>query len=221
MLGGLSLFSRSGIRSTVAVVGVLALGFVGQQQMFATAQHQPADKTSASGSAAEVVGPGQNVTILTQQIRTAAPTDLILGVTAECAILTALKTVGDDTASAFGEVELSVWVDGKVVPVSLDDAAEPDAGKVTFCNRAHQRSTSNFDDTDATIQDSIDEMQANAFNWLALNVGNGIHTIEVRANLTETAVSGKSDAQAVVGKRTLIIEPVKAANDEVVDLGAQ
>ncbi|MGH9998962.1 MAG: hypothetical protein ACRD90_03760, partial [Nitrosopumilaceae archaeon] len=50
------------------------------------------------------------------------------------------------------------------------------------------------------------------FNWVALNVGSGVHTVEVKAMLT-SAVIGDGDASVMVGKRTLIVEPVKLAND--------
>ena len=50
---------------------------------------------------------------------------------------------------------------------------------------------------------------------MALNVGTGIHLIEVKANLTVSA-SQQATADAVVGNRTLVIEPTHAAHDEEV-----
>ena len=60
---------------------------------------------------------------------------------------------------------------------------------------------------------------ANAFNWIALNPGNGIPTIEVKANLIKFEdVDFFDTAYGIVGKRTLVIEPVKLSADEDVDI---
>jgi hypothetical protein len=43
-----------------------------------------------------------------------------------------------------------------------------------------------------------------------VNLGNGVHTIEVKADLRQRAQSTDfAVARAVVGRRTFIIEPVK------------
>src|SRR5919198_115277 len=54
---------------------------------------------------------------------------------------------------------------------------------------------------------------ANAFNWGALNVGNGIHTLVVKAQLDASVTGVGTFAQAAVGKRTLVVQPAKLAND--------
>lgn len=199
-------------RSLLAVLAstTVVFAFTGP---FAGATHEPANKVSAAGSAAEVVDPGESVTILSEKVKTSNPTDLILGVTAECVITTELTTVGNDSQTAEGQVRVWVEIDGKKVPVSADDTADP--GKVTFCDRLQQRETSMFDDEDATIRTLDRQGTANGFNWMALNVGSATHTIEVKADLTTSATDGAS-AKAAVGKRTLIVEPVKSANDEAV-----
>ena len=180
----------------------------------ADATHQPANKVAAAGSAAKVIAPAEDVVLLQEKLKTSSPTDLILGVTAECVITTELTTVGNDSQEAEGTVRIWVEVDGVPVPVSADDPAA-DRGKVTFCNQLEQRETTMFDDEEATIRTLNQSGAANAFQWLRLNMGSGIHTITVKGSLTTTATQGSS-ALAAVGKRTLIIEPVKAANDEAV-----
>lgn len=191
------------------VVAAVLLGFIAVQGVNAT--HQPADKVSAAGSTAEVISPQEDVVLLSEKIKTSAPTDLILGVTLECVITTELTTVGNDAQEAEGTVRVWIEVDGVPVPVSTDDTD----GKVTFCNQVQQRETSMFDDEDATIRTLDTSGAANGFNWLRLNMGSGIHTITVKADL-RTSASDTASALAAVGKRTLIIEPVKAANDEEV-----
>ena len=80
-----------------------------------------------------------------------------------------------------------------------------------FCNRAFRISTPLF------VGDAISLFQktrsANAFNWGALNVGNGIHTLVVKAQLDASVTGVGTFAQAAVGKRTLVVEPAKLAND--------
>jgi hypothetical protein len=203
--------SKQGISTGILVV--LLAGVLVSSALQANATHEPADKVSAAGSTAVVIDPQANVTLLEDRIRTAKPTDLILGVTSECVITTELTTVGNDTSTASGQVRIWVEVDGVKVPVSQDDTADP--GKVTFCDRFQQRETSAFEDEDATIRTLERQGTANAFNWLALDVGSGIHTITVKADLTTTATDN-ADAMAAVGKRTLVIEPVKSANDETI-----
>ncbi len=91
-----------------------------------------------------------------------------------------------------------VWVtiDGKAVPVS-DPAAfggSADNGKVVFCNRALGLKTSGFTETEM-ITLSINTTEANAFNWMAFNVGNeydsgsNTHTIAVWASVVQATAT--------------------------------
>lgn len=205
----------SAIRRAVVpflAVALAALAFTATQ---VGATHQPANKVSAAGSTAVVIAPNTAYTLLSEKIKANKPTDLILGVTLECVITTEVTTVGNDLQSAEGSVRVWVELNGVPVPVSADDTAPGDVGKVTFCNQFEERETTAFEDEDATIRTLNRAGAANGFNWLRLNAGTGIQTIEVKADLTTTA-SDTASALAAVGKRTLIIEPVKAANDEEV-----
>jgi hypothetical protein len=199
------------VRRRIPVVAVVVLALlIGWQTggQRAAATHQPANKVSAAGSTTDVMEPGKSLPILTGTLRTATPEDLVFAVTAECSIVTNITTVGNDEQRAFGQVRFWVTVDGTAVPVS----GSTDDGKVVFCNRAYARTTSLFDDQDATIATYLKTREANAFNWLALNVGSGIHTITVWAEFT-TEATDKAVAEAVVGKRTMIVDPTKLAND--------
>lgn len=179
----------------------------------ALATHEPADKASAAGSETEVFGANNVVTILSEQVKTAKPTDLILGVTLECSITTDVTTIGSDDQTAFGQVRVWVEIDGNPVRVSSEDT---DQGRVIFCNRTYQRQTSlGGDDEQDSIRTFMDTRSANAFNWMALDTGSATHTIEVKAELTTESTS-RASARAVIGNRTLIVEPTKATNDEQV-----
>lgn len=211
-------------KSIIAFVGSLALAIlvlsIPSRLEAAGGTQEPANKVSASGSTIQVIQatPGSNiVTLMSEYVKTSKPTDLILGVTAECSITTDVTTTGNDNEFAEGLVKVWVEIDGQRVPVSADDTdPKADPGKVVFCNRMYQRMTSLFDDTDATIRTFIATRNANGFNWMALNVGSATHLIEVKAELTTTNVSTQASATAAVGKRTLIVEPVHSANNETV-----
>lgn len=191
----------------VAITALLVAMFYANRDS-AQATHHPADKAAVAGSTVLVTEPGAPTTILAHTMRTSTTADVVFAVTAECAIATEVKTVGNDDQSAEGVVDVWVEVDG--VPVAV---ATGDNGRVTFCNEAHRRVTTLFDDEDATIETFDRSKQANGFNWTRLNMGNGIHKIEVKAQLTETATN-KATADAAIGKRTLTVAPTHMANDE-------
>lgn len=215
---------RRGMLPTVVIAVLASLTLIGTQGVLAT--HQPADKVVANGSKVEEFGPGAEVPILTATLRSTNVTDLILSVSLECSILTQLTTGpnavdGVDRALAQGRVLVWVEIDGQIVPInSANGASRPgdETDKVTFCDREYQRTVSdNEDPADGqdTEEDYIRTKAANAFNWLRLNVGNGTHQIVVKATLTER-VEGAATAEAIIGNRTLVVEPAKLANDATV-----
>jgi hypothetical protein len=193
----------------------------------------PANKVAASGSSVEQVNADSDTLLLSETVKINNPTDLILGVTAECAIVTQVTNGANGTTQrAFGEVKIYVTIDGVPVPVAEDDA---DEGKVVFCNRAQEQQWTDSsapvvgnDDSGDQLRQYLSSRNANGFNWMALNVGteypgtpagSNIHEIEVWAEWTVNATA-QGLATAAVGNRTLILEPVKAAHYEVVtDLG--
>ena len=205
--------SSRGLRSRVvllsALVAVVALaGLWIAVGSGGAVTNYPADKVTAAGAKPDITGPGQSVSLIGPvKMRTSTPEDLVLQVTAECSILTELTTNGNDTQDAFGQVRVWVEVDGKPVGVVPGQPGSSDDGKVVFCNRAYHRDTSGFvADNNATIHDYIRTREANGFNWATVSVGNGIHTIEVKGELTQTSTN-KGVAEAVVGNRTLVVQP--------------
>ena len=153
---------------------------------------------------------------------TSKPTDLILQVTLECTILTTLQNMGTSDVYAHGQVRVWVTVDGLIVPVqsiSTPPQNTPPGGddtdKAVFCERTHQVNFINPNDDD-TIEQYQQTKSANAFNWLRQNVGSGTHVIEVKADLSTDATMTFANAEAIVGNRTLIIEPTKMANDAII-----
>lgn len=222
-----------GVRTTVAAGAALALamtlGYLAQGTQ--AAGGIPANKVAASGSGLDVLGAEEPKVILRETVKINNPTDLIIGLSAECAILTEVtNSANGQTAMAFGEIVMQVRINGRPVPVADND---PDQGNVVFCNRAQEQQWTDTaegpnagDDSDDQLRQYLSTRNANAFNWLALNVGreyvgttSNVHTIEVWATWRTDTV-GEARADAVVGSRTLVLEPVKAANDErVTELG--
>lgn len=204
------------LTSALVAAGVaLALGGT-----TAIATHDPANKPAASGSQLDLqfVDPGEEKLVLREHVKTSAPTDLILQLTSECSIATRLATVGNDTATSVGQLRYRIEIDGRPVPVSSDDIEN---GEVVFCDRAHRQSVTDLDDNNARIEQFLRTRTSNGFNWMALNVGSGEHTIEVFSRFEQTnnegeVPTGDNTSSGAVGARTLIIEPVKASNDEVV-----
>ena len=187
----------------------------------------PADKVVAAGSKLAVIGPNEVTTLLTSTLRTSSPTDLILSVSMECSIFTGLVTGpssdgGTSTSMASGHVRAWIEIDGKIVPVNsvsqtpqLTPPGGGEGDKVTFCNRTYQRTVKDSEnplDGQDIEDDYIATKAANAFNWLRLNLGSGVHTIVVKGTLMQ-ATTGDATAEAAVGNRSLIVQPAKLAND--------
>ena len=224
----------------------------------AVATHTPANKVAASGANVDTVD--YDTVLLQEHVKINNPTDLILGATAECAIVTQVTSGATGaTDYAFGEVTVYLTLDGIVVPIESADytgtvvtdpvthEALPGAttgnGEVVFCNRAQEQQWADGpavtdpdtgqatdpqdEDDDDELRQRLDTMQANGFNWLALNVGDNydanndnIIDVVLHARYTRATTDGSLNegelADAFVGARTLILEPVKAANDEAV-----
>src|SRR5436190_4085442 len=196
------------MRTTAAIVAVVSAIGIGSVVVGSglAATSYPADKAGVVASDVDIAGPGETMTLLATHMRTSNTSDLILGVTAECSLVTDVSTMGsNDDESASGTSRIWVTIDGKTVPVATDaNGGSPDDGKVTFCNRFYRRQQT-FADPTSTIKTYMSTRQAHAFNWVALNVGYGVHEVKVLGQLTTTATQG-SHSEVAVGKRSLVIE---------------
>ncbi len=198
---------------------VLLTAFPGRALAQAT---NAANKVHVSASTMDVFGPTGPVTVLSTSMKTSANADLILSVTAECAIAIddndtpGAFSSGQFTDFALAVVRVSVAVDGVAVPVAVGDD-----GKITFCRREYSDST--FRPGGFTEDHFEATRAANSFNWFAKNVGAGTHSIEVKAEVLQAATSSPAPftsfggftignptpvVQGVVGRRTLVVEPV-------------
>lgn len=186
----------------------------------------PANKAVAAGSKRMVIGANQTETLLSATLRTSKPTDLLMTVSLECSILTQLITNNESNASsAAAGVRAWLEIDDKVVPIEdmsappQDPAANgngtPIEDAVTFCDREYARTVTDQEDPADGIDqedDYIKTKSSHAFTWVRLNAGSGIHKVELVAQF-RNAVTGNATAEAIIGNRTLVIEPTKLAND--------
>lgn len=215
-------------RSRVAAAGALALALsAGYLAQGTFAAGMPANKVAASGSTTEVVQPNTDVVVLSETVKINNPTDLIINATAECALVTQVtNSANGATSRASGQIKMYVTIDGIRVPVAQDDA---DRGEIVFCSRTQEQQWTDSNDPVKGNDDGGDQLRqylstrnANGFNWMALNIGsnypgtnNNIHKIELWAHW-DVSTAGAANASAIVGNRTLILEPVKASNRETV-----
>jgi hypothetical protein len=185
-----------------------------------------ANKAAAAGSGFRYLGtaldPLAPTAILDTFIKTGGPEDVVIQVALECSLLTdVFSTTKDDhpegyTAVGRAEAHVVVWVavDGVPVKVSADD----EDGKVTFCDRVHQQELRDLDESTGnfTVRQFQETMTANAFNWVALDLGSAVHHVEVFATIEADNTEG-SFAQGAIAKRTLVVEPVQFSQGYTVD----
>lgn len=221
--------------AAIAAAGALIAGaLVVTNGGGAMANHTPADKPFAAASKTVRFSPGASVPLLSATVKNSKPTDLILQVSMECSIVTdtviagSTAPGGSESATTTGTVRTWITVDGVIVPI-ISSSTPPqnppppgdDTDKVTFCNRVFNRTVQDTEDPQDgwdRSRDYIATKSANAFNWVRLNVGSGLHTIVLHGELTHSFSPGSS-ASAFVGNRSMIGLPGKFANDATVNDG--
>jgi hypothetical protein len=194
----------------VALVAVTAVLI--RQQVAVAGSNMPADKMTVTASTTSVSNPNADAVLMKAQMKTSTPADLRLQVTAECTILSQITNMGSSTQNYIAKVEIWIEVDGVPVPVvppasmtgASGQSGGADNGRVVFCNREFTRTTA-FDSQNESVQDIENTEQANAFNWVAMNVGNGVHAIVVKAHFTDTN-GADTFAHGVVSKRGLTVD---------------
>jgi hypothetical protein len=220
------------------LIGVLFTAYTAQSAIAQT----PANKATAVASKVTVTSAGEDNTILAATMKTSKPTDLIMTVSLECAILTKLLTQGSPTAGATSQAttnaSVRVWIEQSgrgIVPLNAtseppQDGSTPNSGddsdKVTFCQREEGRRVTDAEDP----QDGVDTQQtyqetktANSFTWILLNAGSGTYEYTVHAEIVEAGGTCTPDttneqtcSDAWIGNRILVIEPTKMANNATV-----
>jgi hypothetical protein len=177
---------------------------------------------------------GQWQTVLANTIKTANQKDLFISASFEIGLFTDTlvrsKLMVSDTSTAQASVKVRVLIDGTRV-------VEP--GEVVFGRRTQTLSATlegaiagclsivtNLDGTLSIVLDPtcvqpevielvLDTLDASSFNFVAVDVPQGVHTISVQAQIdtTGTVQNGTFQARALVGKGTMTVESVRLIKD--------
>ncbi len=188
----------------VVCIGAAAFAATGYDQIpSAQAAFATNDLYAATAGKAQSETPWFDV--LSAQIKTGEPKDLVIDVSAETALVTSAKLSGTTGGEALAEVQIQVLVDGKpAVP-----------GPVTFDNRLLRVTgdlTHHVDPALVTIEDHwievyMETKSAHAFNFAIENMGTGVHDVVVQAKLkTDANLNGLADV--AIGHISMVIDEV-------------
>jgi len=209
--------TKYGMFGLVAFAAILTLSIVAYN-FSQTAIAEPANKTMI-GEYHMMGVPNTTgwTTIISGHVKTSTPSDLVVSHNQECAIHTGLNLdeSKEEATSAIRE-DVRLVVDGQIVPATFGDpVTDPPnydktiEGTVTMCGRAYSISTNvlstlfdlcevvvgelgaeTYVCPDEIFFDSfIRTKQAHSWEWVVLNVGSGVHTVEIQAKLV-TSLDG-------------------------------
>ena len=198
---------------TGVVLSLMAL--VGAATTTASAQNVASFKAFvAAGTSEEVLVQGDApVKILEGWAKTSTVSDLMVGVSLECALWTgttntAQKGGGKTTSKSRAAVNVTVVVGG--VPAT--------PGQVVYCDR-EQEVNLEFSSLDVVLTDAITlelflkTKNANHFNFYTRNPGSGTHHVEVWASgVIDEATAAVGATRAAIGKRTMVVEEFNSSN---------
>jgi hypothetical protein len=202
------------------------------------AQNQPSAKVTAKTSAITLLpkttGTGDWQTVLANNIKTANQKDLFINASLEVGLFTqtlvSSKNMKTDTSTATASVQVRVLVDGQpaepgavvygrrtqTLSATLEGAI---AGCLTIVTNADGTLSIIVDPecvTPETIELILDSMDAAAFNFVAVDVPQGVHTVSVQARIDSTgsAQTGSFSALGTVGKGSVTVESVRLIKNE-------
>jgi hypothetical protein len=173
--------------------------------------HEPADKhqVAASDRVILVTTADGVQTILSERIRASRLSDWLLNFTTECGIrLRQTDGPGPESDSATARVRGQVRIDNEPVSVVAGPGDQPpaDDGWVTLCSREFTDTEDAAERAGVRTEDDF-TLSSNAFNWVKLDVGNGLHEVTVHADFEVATTGVGTQAEAQIGKRTLLLEP--------------
>jgi hypothetical protein len=224
------------VNSPKLIVGMLALSLA--LPLALTTGHaagQPSSKVTFQSSALtlipETTGTGDWVTVLGNVIKTANNKDLFISGSLEVGLYTQTlvksKNMVKDTSTASVSIQVQALVDGvPAAPGTVTYAARTQtlsatlegaiAGCLTTVVNADGSISIVLDDTCVTpeeIELILSTLNAASFDFVAVNVPQGVHTISLQARITtsSSAIAGTASATGLVGKGTVIVESVRLA----------
>ncbi len=226
------------MKTSIILAALIAFGF------HAAAQNQPSSKVTAKTANLVLIpksnGNGQWSTILSNKLKTANQKDILIGVSAEIGLFVKTtvnsKNMVQDTAMGQAEVEFRVLLDGTPVEPGIivfgrrtQELSATLDGSIANC----LRSSTNSDGSISTIVDLTcvtpenisllnDSLQATTFNWIGVDVAQGVHIISVQARISTIGNQqlGSYSAMACVGKASLFAESIRLTKspDVILDL---
>ena len=220
------------VKNSRLMVAMLALSLAAVSGYAQTSQ--PSSKVTAKTSALallnETTGTAGWQTLFSNTIKTANQKDLFISASFEVGLYTqtlvSSKNMTKDTSTATAEVQVRVLLDGQPV--------EP--GAVVYGRRTQTLSatlegaiagclsidplTGSIVLDETCVQPEIIElilktMDAASFNFVAVDVPQGVHTVTVQAQVTSaTSVdTGTASAKGLIGKGAMTVESVRLIKD--------
>jgi len=197
---------------------------------------QPSAKVTAKTANLTLVkdttGTGGWQTLFSNTIKTANQKDLFISASFEVGLYTdtlvSSKNMVKDTSSAEATVQIQVLLDGTAVePGSVVYGRRKQTlsatleGAIANCLTVDPTTGSIILDPTCVqpeiIELILDTMDAASFNFVAVDVPQGIHTISVQASIgtltTTTSTGGSASAHALVGKGSMTVESVRLIKD--------
>ena len=172
-----------------------------------------ADGTLVINATTEPDGTPVDVTLLSETVKTSGNSSLLIQFTAECFIASFdldshIPYDGYLLDERLAAVKVWVEIDGKPLPV----------GTVNFCSQGVFQFELAQPASVVLASDLEAFGGAYGFNFPALNVSNGTHLVEVKARLIANIV-GWDDIPdeglaAIIGSRTLVVDPIKVRKSE-------
>jgi hypothetical protein len=221
------------------MIAMLALSLAAVSGFAQTSQ--PSSKVTAKTSALNLIDPGADgqgvtglawTTLLSNTIKTANQKDLFINASFEVGLYTdtlvSSRNMTKDTSTADAAVRVRVLLDGDAVkPVEpgpvvygrrIQTLSATLEGAIAGCLTISPTGTIvlNEDCVDPEIiQLILQTLDAASFNFVAVDVPQGVHTIEVQAQIiTATKVdTGSAVAKALVGKGAMTVESVRLIKD--------
>ena len=190
----------------VALVVALVLATTGA---FAGDGQIPSAKAAATSASIDRATTGwETIPELTVQIKTGTPKDLIIALTAETSLTTKVKLSGNVGSEAAATIEARVLVDGNEVLIPGNQNPE---GGVVLDNRLLKLTGDlthlNPLEPAHWIEIFMGTKSCHGFNFIAENVGVGVHTIEVQVKTSGYTI-GEAQYSALIGNASLVVDEV-------------
>ena len=227
------------IKNRKWIGGMLAFGLASSLAVITgrAQTSQPSSKVTAKTANITLLpktqGDGAWQTLLSNTIKTANQKDLFISASFEVGLFTqtlvSSKNRISDSTTATANVQVRVLLDGSVVQpgqvvygrrtqtltATLEGAIANCLSLVTNLDGSVSIVVDPNCVTPETIELILDSMDAASFNFVAVDVPQGVHTIAVQARIdtTGSAQTGSFEAMGTVGKGAMTVESVRLIKD--------